>query len=207
MAEKQHFEQDLAEIRNLMEKSSKFISLSGLSGILAGVYALAGAAAAYFLVQFPHSPVSYRQESLQDLDIVIKLSTIAVLVLVASVVTGLVQSARKAKRQGLQLWNSTSIRMVINLLVPLTTGGIFIILLLLQSRYGLVAPVCLIFYGLALINASANLYDEVRYLGYSEIIIGLIATALPGFGLFFWSIGFGVFHIFYGALMFRKYDP
>jgi hypothetical protein len=207
MAEKQHFEQDLAEIRNLMEKSSKFISLSGLSGILAGVYALAGAAAAYMLVQFPQSPVSYRQESVQDVDIVIKLSTIAVLVLVASVVTGLVQSARKAKRQGLQLWNSTSIRMVINLLVPLTTGGIFIILLLLQSRYGLVAPVCLIFYGLALINASANLYDEVRYLGYSEIIIGLIATALPGFGLFFWSIGFGVFHIFYGALMFRKYDP
>jgi hypothetical protein len=207
MAEKQHFEQDLAEIRNLMEKSSKFISLSGLSGILAGVYALAGAAAAYFLVQFPQSPVSYRQESIQDFDIVIKLSTIAVLVLVASVVTGLVQSARKAKRQGLQLWNSTSIRMVINLLVPLTTGGVFIILLLMQGRYGLVAPVCLIFYGLALINASANLYDEVRYLGYSEIIIGLIATALPGFGLFFWSIGFGVFHIFYGALMFRKYDP
>jgi hypothetical protein len=207
MAEKQHFEQDLAEIRNLMEKSSKFISLSGLSGILAGVYALAGAAAAYFLVQFPLSPINYRQESVQDFDVVIKLSTIAVLVLVASVVTGLTQSARKAKRQGLQLWNSTSIRMVINLLVPLCTGGAFIILLLFQGRYGLVAPVCLIFYGLALINASANLYDEVRYLGYSEIILGLIATALPGFGLFFWSIGFGVFHIFYGALMFRKYDP
>src|SRR5688572_2936181 len=206
MAEKQHFEQDLAEIRSLMEKSSKFISLSGLSGILAGVYALAGAAAAYFLVQYPLSPINYRQESVQDLDVVIKLSAIAMLVLVASVITGLTQSARKAKRQGLQLWNSTTIRMVINLLVPLCTGGAFIILLLFQGRYGLVAPVCLIFYGLALINASANLYDEVRYLGYSEIILGLIATALPGYGLFFWSIGFGVFHVFYGALMFRKYD-
>jgi hypothetical protein len=206
MAEKQPFEQDLAEIRNLMEKSSKFISLSGLSGILAGIYALVGAAAAYFLVQFPLGPVEYQQVSVQDRPIIFKLTAIALAVLAASLATGYVMSARKAKRHGMEVWNSTSKRLVVNLVVPLLTGAIFIVLLLLQGRYGLVAPVSLIFYGLALINASSNLFDEVRYLGYSEIILGLIATALPGFGLFFWAIGFGVFHIFYGAVMFRKYD-
>jgi hypothetical protein len=206
MAEKQHFEEDLAEIRNLMEKSSKFISLSGLSGILAGVYALIGGATAYFLVQFPLPPTAYRQESVQGMPVIIQLSTIALLVLAASLITGLTLSARKAKALGLEMWNNTTWRLITNLAVPLVTGGIFIILLLIQGRYGLVAPVCLIFYGLALINASPKLYDEVRYLGYSEIILGLVATALPGFGLFFWTIGFGVFHVFYGAIMFRKYD-
>ncbi len=43
---KQHL-QDLTEIRSMMERSSRFISLSGLSGISAGVFALIGAYLAY----------------------------------------------------------------------------------------------------------------------------------------------------------------
>ena len=204
MAEKQPFEQDLAEIRNLMEKSSKFMSLSGLSGILAGLYALAGATAAYFLLQSGQG-ADYSPNPVTN-PLTIQLAAIALTVLIVSLITGFVMSARKAKRHGVELWTSTSKRLVVNLAVPILTGGAFIFLLLLQGRYGLVAPVCLIFYGLALINASTNLYEEVRYLGYSEIILGLITTALPGYGLFFWAIGFGLFHVFYGALMFRKYD-
>ena len=41
---------DISEIKNLMNKSSRFISLSGLSGILAGIYALVGAAMTYYYV-------------------------------------------------------------------------------------------------------------------------------------------------------------
>jgi len=39
--------QNLESIRQLMERSVKFVSLSGLSGILAGIYALIGAVLAY----------------------------------------------------------------------------------------------------------------------------------------------------------------
>jgi hypothetical protein len=132
---------------------------------------------------------------------------IAVVVLIVSLATGLTMSARKAKQHGVAFWNATTKRVVVNLAIPLVTGGIFILLLVFYTRgYALAAPACLIFYGLALINASTNLFDEVRYLGYSEIVLGLIATILPGFGLLFWTIGFGVFHVFYGALMYRKYD-
>lgn len=200
------YQQDLASIRHLMERSVKFISLSGLSGILAGTYATLGAIAAYFKIQYPLSPVAYRQQSVQDGSIVLQLGTIALIVLVASVGTGFWLSSRKAKQLGTTIWNETSKRLFINLLVPLVTGGIFILILLFYNHYGVVAAASLIFYGLALIHASANLYDEVRYLGYSEIILGLIAAALPGYGLLFWTIGFGVLHIFYGALMYRKYD-
>jgi len=202
----QDYQQDLASIRNLMERSVKFISLSGLSGILAGTYALAGAVAAYFLIQYPLSITSYRQESIQSTDIIFKLLFVAAIVLIASLVTGFWLSSRKAKQQGTTIWNATSKRLFINLLIPLTTGGIFILILLFNRHYGVVAPACLIFYGLALINASAHLYEEIRYLGYSEIILGLISASLPGYGLLFWTIGFGVLHIFYGSLMYRKYD-
>jgi len=200
------YQQDLASIRNLMERSVKFISLSGLSGILAGTYALIGAAGAYFLIQYPLSITSYRQESIQPTVVIVNLLLIALAVLAASLITGFWLSSRKAKKMGTTIWNETSKRLFINLLIPLITGGIFILILLYNGHYGVVASACLVFYGLALINASANLYEEIRYLGYSEIILGLLSASLPGYGLLFWAIGFGVLHIFYGSLMYRKYD-
>jgi hypothetical protein len=95
---------------------------------------------------------------------------------------------------------------VVNLSIPLITGGLFILIVLGTGHYGLAAPASLIFYGLALIQASSNTYDEIRYLGFSEIILGLISAILPGFGLIFWALGFGVLHIVYGTIMYNKYD-
>ena len=194
MKSQQEIHDDLASIRNIMEKSSKFISLSGLSGILAGVYALLGAAAAlYFSMQ--RSPA-----------LITQLLIVAILVLAASLITGLTMSGRKARKHGTTLWTPATYRVIINLAIPLVTGGLVIITQIIYGNYEFVAPGCLIFYGLALIAASPNLYEEVRYLGYSEIILGVICGFLAGYGLFFWATGFGIFHIFYGALMFRKYD-
>jgi len=200
------YQQDLASIRNLMERSTKFISLTGLSGILAGTYALIGATFAYFIIQYPLSITSYRPESVQSAPNLINLLLLALAVLAASLITGFWLSSRKAKKNGTTIWNETSKHLFINLLIPLVTGGIFILILLYNGHYGVVASACLIFYGLALINASANLYEEIRYLGYSEIILGLLSAFLPGYGLVCWAIGFGVLHIFYGSLMYRKYD-
>lgn len=206
MSKESSFENDIASIRQMMERTSKFISLSGLSGVLAGVYALAGAGVAYFMIQFPRSPFSYRTESVQPLDIVFKLMVVAMVVLVLSIGTGLWLTARKARRVGAKVWDSSARTLAVNLAVPIVSGGIFILILLANGHFGVVAPACLIFYGLGLINASPNLYDEIRYLGYSEIALGLISAALPGYGLIFWSLGFGALHIIYGLLMFRKYD-
>jgi hypothetical protein len=210
MKSQQEIHDDLHSIRDIMEKSSKFLSLSGLSGILAGIYALAGAGAALFLARNTTTP-DFPDNTLHIIGkvrpIVWQLGIIATFVLLASLVTGILLSARKAKRQGTTLWTPSTYRVIINLIIPLTTGGIVIITqLLLFGNYEFVAPGCLIFYGLALLAASPNLYDEVRYLGYSEIALGIICGLLPGYGLFFWATGFGIFHIFYGALMFRKYD-
>ena len=64
----------------------------------------------------------------------------------------------------------------------------------------------LIFYGIALYNASKHTLSYVKYLGFTEIILGLISAMYPGDGFWFWVIGFGFMHIIYGSLMYFKYD-
>jgi hypothetical protein len=210
MKSQQEIHDDITSIRTIMEKSSKFISLSGLSGILAGVYALIGAFAALMISrevttsEYPSVGSSHIIGKSPGL--IWQLGGIAVLVFVASITTGLIMSGKQAKKHGTTLWLPTTYRVLINLAIPLVTGGIVILTQLISGNYEFVAPGCLVFYGLALIAASPNLYEEVRYLGYCEIALGIICGIFPGYGLFFWATGFGVFHIFYGALMFRKYD-
>ena len=206
MNQNQTYQKDIESIRHLMERSVKFLSLSGLSGILSGVYALIGATVAYRIFYTQATPFEYHDQSVKEIAITVKLLTIAMVVLIVSLLTGYKLASAKAKKLGLKVWDTTSKRLTVNLTIPLLTGGLFILILLGNGHYGIAAPACLVFYGLALINASQNLFDEVRYLGYCEIIVGLVAAILPGYGLFFWAFGFGVLHIIYGAVMFKKYD-
>ena len=200
MKQNQAYQKDIESIRKLMERSVKFISLSGLSGIMAGIYALIGSGIAYYLIDYQNS------YSKGNFEILSTLIALAVIVFVSSIATGFWLSSKKAKKTGVEIWDSTSKRLVLNLSIPLAAGGLFILILLSHGDVGLIVPSCLIFYGLALINASPNLYDEVRFLGYLEIILGLVSAMIPDYGLFFWAIGFGVLHIVYGAVMYKRYD-
>lgn len=199
------YEEDLASIRTMMERSAKFISLSGLSGVLAGVYALLGATAAYLALQSNSADYVYTNARI-PYSLLLQLLGIAVTVLALSLATGLWLSHRKATKDGVKLWNAASRQLMLNLAIPLVTGGLFILILLASGHYALAAPASLIFYGLALIQGSNNTVDEIRYLGYSEIVLGLIAAVFTGYGLIFWSIGFGVLHILYGGMMYNKYE-
>lgn len=201
------YQEDLAHVRQLMERSVKFISLSGLSGILAGAYALAGSVVAYYMLAPTEYPIGYDGIQQASQSSIGELMAIAASVFAASVLTGLLLSQRKAKKLGASIWNETSKRLAMNLAIPLVTGGLFILIMLYNGYYGIVAPACLLFYGLALVNASPNLYDEFRYLGYLEILLGLTCACFPGYGLFFWAGGFGFLHIIYGTLVHRRYDP
>lgn len=200
------FEKELVTIRQLMERSFRFISFSGLSGILAGIYAIAGAVAAYLQVRPSGEGGRYLLEDFQQPGATTTLITIATVVLVASLVTGFWVTHRRARRLGVPMLDEGGKRTLINLAIPLVTGGLFILILLASDGFSLVAATTLLFYGLALVQASQNLFDEVRYLGYCEIALGLIAAAIPGFGLYVWAFGFGVLHVVYGGLLLRKYE-
>lgn len=200
----------LNEIRNLMERSSKFLSLSGLSGVFAGIFALIGAAAAY--VRFKTDYISDVLQPITSYDSYAKTGVIkflfmdGFLVLFFSLAVGIFFTVRKGQKRGLQLWNGSSKRLLVSMLIPLGTGGIFCLAMFYYSYIWLVFPATLLFYGLALVNASRFTYPEVFYLGMSEIGIGCIALFLTGYSLIFWAVGFGILHIIYGLTMYNKYD-
>ncbi|NRA91566.1 MAG: hypothetical protein HRU26_02605 [Psychroserpens sp.] len=192
---------DISEIKQLMNKSSRFISLSGLSGILAGIYALVGASIAYYIVSN-----STRGYLILDGNVFRICLGILISVAAFSILTGIFLTTKKAKRNNEKIWDSSSKRLLVNFLIPLVTGGIYIIVILNQERYGHTAALMLIFYGLALINASKYSLGDIRYLGITEVVLGLICAIFPSYGFWFWVLGFGVMHIVYGTWMHYKYD-
>ena len=195
--------EDLTEIRNIMERSSRFISLSGLSGICAGLFALAGAYAASR--ELGANYVNNGDAVLRSSSHLEFLIVDATLVFIFSMAAGIFFTTRNARKKGQSIWDKTSRYLLINLAIPLLTGGIFCFILLYHA-IDLVAPATLIFYGLSLLNASKFTLPDIRYLGIIEIILGLISASIPGYGLLFWAIGFGLLHILYGTVMYFKYE-
>lgn len=201
----------LSEIRSLMERSSRFISLSGLSGVAAGSFALLGAAAIfYYFDLLPFDGRRYYAATTQSLPFGLSplgfLVFDAVAVMVLALTGGIFFTTRKARRKGQTIWNKTSLRLLFNMAIPLVAGGIFCLGLMYHHQFGLVAPATLVFYGLACINGSKYTLDDIRYLGITEVLLGLLAMFYIGYGLEFWAIGFGVMHILYGTYMYYKYE-
>jgi len=191
---------ELKDIRDIMERSSRFLSLSGISGILIGIYALVGTFLAHRIVyiQFP-SP--YRQEYVNE--VLIQLFVIGATVLILSLLTIFILTIKKARKEQKPLWGPGSKLLLLNLLIPLLTGTILISTFTFRGYYGIISPAFLIFYGLALVNAAKYTRPEILGLGIVEILLGLIAAIFPGYGLYLWAVGFGVVHIIYGALYLR----
>ena len=197
---------DIQDIKTMMNQSSRFISLSGLSGVLAGIYSLVGAWFAYKTIYFDTSTMGNYKNLIISQEAVYRLLVIASTVLILSILTGIILSIRKANKSNEKVWNPTSKRLVINFAIPLATGGFFILFLIEKEMLGLVAPLTLIFYGLACVNASKYTLGDVRYLGVTMILLGLLSTWFLGYGLLFWALGFGVCHILYGSIMYFKHD-
>ncbi|HMG67278.1 MAG TPA: hypothetical protein VK588_06310 [Chitinophagaceae bacterium] len=199
---------DISDIRRIMERSSRFISLSGLSGIAAGLCALTGAWFAHSIIdkyyyEYNHG-AGYSDKNFESLKI--KLLVLATIVLVVALILAFIFTWRRAKQNQLPLWDLTARKLMWNILIPLISGGLFILAMLQNSEWRFVAPASLIFYGLALVNGSKYTLTDIRYLGFIEIILGLVNTQFTGSGLYFWAAGFGILHIIYGILMWSKYE-
>ena len=202
MTEKDYLK-DISEIKNIMNRSTRFLSLSGLSGIMAGIYALIGGLIAYYLLKGKGYDYRY-QEVIDQLEL--KLITIALAVAALSAVTGYILTKKKTAKNNEGMWTPVSKLMLESFCIPLAVGGILVLMLIHKGYYGLIAPLTLIFYGIALFNASRYTFSHVKYLGLLEIILGLISFWFIGKGLLFWIIGFGVLHIIYGGMMYIKLE-
>ncbi len=206
----------IKDIRRMMDRSSRFISLSGLSGISAGICALIGAALAYGHIYgskdfFIDQNAAFAQLLAKDWSVWLNiwifwigLGTFSGAFLSAFFFTWV-----KSRKQQIPLWGTASKRLFISVTVPMIAGGIFLLKMVYigtPEAARLFAPGCLIFYGLALINASRHTLQEIKYLGYCQVLLGLFNLCFVGCGLYFWAAGFGVLHIVYGVYMWQKYD-
>lgn len=200
-----NIQDDLSHIRSMMERSSRFISLSGLSGVFAGLTALIGAMYVYFVFQREGIDYFDGKRNVFTADLVNELFWIGLVILIVAIAFGYFFTARKSKANNLKIWDSTTKRLLINFSIPLITGGLFCLGMLYHGMFVFIAPATLIFYGLALVNASKYTLTDVQYLGYLEIALGLLSLFFLGWGLVFWAIGFGVLHIIYGLIMHKKY--
>jgi len=203
----------LRDIHRLMERTSKFIGLSGLSGVGAGVFALLGAAVAFlylrawgadaFGVVLPYQPGAAHPWGWPPVPFLL---TTAALVLLGALGSGVYFTTRRTRRNGQAIWDALTRRLLVHLAIPLAAGGVFCAALLYHGLPGLLAPTTLVFYGLALINGSKFTLDELRYLGLLEVLLGCVGLFFIGKGLLLWTIGFGVLHIVYGTLMYLRYE-
>lgn len=207
MEDEHDYMRDIAEMRTMMERSSKFMSLSGLAGIMAGIYALAGSYIVYKVFHFnPDALADSTTKSGSLSPSLMKIIFVAVVILILAIGTAIFLSYKKATKTGEKLWDPTAKRLLINMAVPLAAGGLLILILIFKGLIGLVAPFTLLFYGLGLYTASKFTYEEVRSLGLIEIGLGLISSYFTGYGLLFWALGFGVVHIMYGIYMHYRYE-
>lgn len=190
----------LKDIRHMMNRSVRFLTLSGLSGMLAGIYALI---AFYFALERVNGQLPYTSYGVSDTNY---FAVLALFTLILSLLTSFVLTKRKAKRQGVKLWDETAKTAVLNLFIPVATGGVVCLALLRMEMGGLLAPMTLIFYGLALVNVSKHTFPQIRQLGILEILLGLVNLFFIGYGLVFWAVGFGLLHVGYGLAMYFKYD-
>jgi hypothetical protein len=202
--EKEKYIQDLRQIKEIMDRSSKFISLSGLSGVAAGIIALAGAWYAYRYIYTESDFYRYQVVTISS-ESIASIIGLGALILILSVSAGIFFTAQKAKKANQKVWNAQAKRLLINLSIPLVTGGLLCLIFLSRGFIGIIAPLTLIFYGLALVNASKYTHEEIRSLGIIEIALGLMSAYFIGFGLLFWAIGFGLLHIVYGIIMHYRY--
>jgi len=221
MTEPNHPLSTLTDIKNMMERSSRFISLSGLSGISAGICALVGAWFAGNIIYgrpYVGGAAKYMRgdevigRSQPDAHFSVTdylgdpLMHIAILTFIAAFILAFTFTYIRSQKTGVPMWGKASKRLFINVSIPLVVGGLYILKLMSIAAFGLIAPGCLIFYGLALVNASKYTLGEVRYLGYCQLALGLINMLYVGYGLYFWALGFGVLHIIYGAAMWWRYE-
>lgn len=198
--DKEKYIDDIREIKEIMDKSSRFISLSGWSGIFSGLVALLGAYLAYSIV-YSTASVAESGHFIIDSQKTAILLQIAVATLVLAIIGAIVLTRLEVKQKQQKIWDHQTQRLIVNLLIPLAIGGICCLVLLLQGFTHIVAPLSLVFYGISLVNASKYTVSEIRSLGLLESGLGIIALAMPGYGLYFWAAGFGVLHVIYGLIM------
>lgn len=201
----------LSDIRDMMSKSSRFQSVSGYSIVVVGLLAaVASLITAVFIGVENGFPCSEKLQHFAVMDTAVRTKSIAItgMVLFAlSLLTVFFFAYIKSKRHQLRFaFDKRMGQMLLDFFIPLAVGGVLSIVLVMQQHYGLTSSIMLIFYGLALVNCSHYTYPVFRYLGYVELLLGIIDCFTMSHALLTWFLGFSVAHIVFGIVYILLFD-
>jgi hypothetical protein len=199
-------EQELAEIKSMMERSTRFLSLSGLAGVLAGMYALIGSGIAWYWMYFPKTEAGKNEKVPGLSELRMNLIFLGLGILILAVGSAYLLSREKSRKNSHLFWTPASRRFLSALFIPVMVGGLFSFALIHESAYPLIAAAHLLFYGLGLVNASHFTLGEIKNLGIGQLVLGVLAAFFPDLGLLCWALGFGLLHVIYGSMMYYRYD-
>lgn len=199
-------EKELAEIKSMMERSTRFLSLSGLSGVLAGVYSLIGAGITWYWIFSPETEMGRNTTSKNFQELLNGILVLGAVILILALVSAWMLGKKKSHKASAPFLSAAGKRFLLALFIPVISGGLFCFALLHEGNFALIPAATLVFYGLGLMNAAHFTLSEIKNLGLGQLILGLLAAFFPQLGLLFWAMGFGVLHVIYGSMMYYKYD-
>jgi hypothetical protein len=195
---------ELKVIRQLMERPVRYSTMSGLSGILAGLAALGGLAADWAI----SSAWQDTPRMAMKINVLVWAGVLAVAFAGAVICTRL-----RERRQNMPFWSGVKKRILLTILPPFVAGvGLTLIIAYRwhtgwgPNEWGLIPAIWMLFYGLALWQVGLLSPVEVRLMGAAFLACGL-AAALWFQPYPYWSLGvtFGGFHIVYGLAVWVRH--
>jgi len=207
MEHQKHLE-NLSELKSILSKNTRFLSFSGLSGVIAGITALAGEYLFYnlYLATFSSSSNYADVRNLADMKLFYSALLIALSIIGISVIVGVILARKKIRMQGSTVNRDLLKNTLIHILVPILVGGAICFVASFTDHFIYIPAFLLIFYGLGLFNGSRFSFDDLKIVGLVFMGLGLITYAYPNLSMWTWGLGFGVGHILYGLRVYFVHD-
>jgi len=179
---------NLRFIRETMERSSSFTSVSGIGGVAMGVIALVAAGFA-----------STAEARLTWLGIWVGAATLSFSVSTLAM-------ARKSRAEGVPLLAGPGRRFAWNVTPPLAAGAALTFALSQAGRVELLPGTWLLLYGTSVVTGGFNSVRPVPLMGVLFMLAGVGAfLSPPAWGDVFMAAGFGGLHIVFGIVIWRKH--
>ncbi|MGH9819481.1 MAG: hypothetical protein ACRD43_04860 [Pyrinomonadaceae bacterium] len=179
---------NLAFIRDTMERSTSFTAVPGYGGILMGITALVAAYIAHTQALLMDSLVTWLIEASLAFAI------------------GLLAMWQKSKIAGQPLNSAPARKFVMGFVPPMLVGGVITLGLWRHEYFYTMPPVCMLCYGAAVVCGGAFSVRVVPIMGWCFMTLGAIAFVLPtSYGNVMMAASFGLLHIVFGTIIARRY--
>lgn len=179
---------NLRFIRETMERAGSFTAVPGWGVVLIGFTATIAAVAAGSAV------ASSRWRSVWLSEAMIAL------------VIGVASLRLKARRAEVKLTTGPGRKFTLSLAPPLVAGALLTYALSLAGLFGILPGLWLLLYGAGVVTGGAFSVRVVPIMGLAFMAIGTIALFLPvPWPAVLMGVGFGGIHIFFGAIIARRY--